>query len=39
MTDQSTAEMKSEATREFNSMKFQKANLTKKEVPDIGGGI
>ena len=24
-----TAQMKSEATREFNSMKFQKANLTK----------
>ena len=29
MTDQSTAEMSSEATRELNGMKFKKANVTK----------
>ena len=29
MTDRSTAEMRSEATRELNGMKFQKANVTK----------
>ena len=29
MTDQMTAEMRSEATRELNGMKFRKANVTK----------